>query len=321
MTKLKTAVIGVGYLGKFHADKYAVLPQSELIAVCDTHSQTCAEIANKLKVEAVADYRSLADRVDAVSIAAPTPNHHEIAKYFLQKGIHVLLEKPIATTLEEADDLIACAKQNNVILQIGHLERYNNAIKAIEPVVTNPLFIESVRLAPFKLRGTDINVILDLMIHDIDIIQSIVKADIVEIRANGAPVLSEFVDIANARIEFANGCVANVIASRVSLKMERRLRIFQQDCYIGMDLDNKKLSIHRKGSGEMFPGIPNISSENHEYDKGDALKDEIDDFLNCIIKGGRPRVTGEDGKQALATAIKITRIVRQQVEQFMLQQA
>lgn len=316
MKQIRTAVIGVGYLGHFHAQKYTELSQSKLIAICDIDSNRCAEIAYELHTKPVDDYRSLIGQVDAVSIAVPTLLHHKIGKFFLENGIHVLMEKPIATNLSEAEELVTIAQKNQVILQVGHLERFNNVIKAVEPLVNQPLFIESLRLAPFKLRGSDVNVILDLMIHDIDLIQSLVKSKIVEIRANGTPVLSPSVDIANARIEFANGCVANVTANRTSLKMQRQLRIFQHDCYIALDLAEKKLSISRKGSQEMFPGISEIVSENHVFEKGDALKDQIATFLTSIQEGRPSMVSGEDGKYALETAIKITQIVHAQLDQY-----
>ncbi len=311
MNKIRTAVIGVGYLGKFHAEKYKKIPTSELIAVCDTNVEQCKKIAAQYETEAVEDYRQLIGKVDAVSIAAPTPLHHEIGLFFLKHGVNVLIEKPISTTTQEADELIAAAKHNKVILQVGHLERFNNAVKAVEPTLSNPRFIESLRLAPFKARGTDVNVILDLMIHDIDIIQSIVKSNISKISANGASVLSNFIDIANARIEFENGCVANVTASRVSLKTERRLRIFQHNGYISMDLDNKVIASYHKGSKEMLPGVPEIISEEKQYEKTDALHEQIEAFLDCIIHNKRPLVDGETGKRALATAIEITNIARQ----------
>ena len=311
MSKLRTAVIGVGYLGHYHAEKYAQLPQSDLIAVCDSDKTRCDKIAQQVGTKAVYDYHELIGKVDAVSIAVPTVAHFDMAKFFLEHGVHVLVEKPITTTIEHAEQLIQIAKANKAKLQVGHLERYNNVIKAVSPMLDNPRFIESVRLAPFKLRGTDVNVALDLMIHDIDIIQSLVQADITYISANGASVLSDYIDIANARIEVSNGCVANVTASRISLKQERRIRIFQHDCYLSLDLDQKKIYSHAKGEGEMFPGIPEIISQDQAFDKGDALKDQIDDFLNCIIEDKPVTVSGEDGKHALEVAIEITRIMRE----------
>ena len=316
MEKVRTAVIGVGYVGRYHAEKYAILPQTELVAVCDIDYKHCYSKAKELNVEAVINYQSLLRLVDAVSIAVPTPLHHQIARFFLDNGIHVLLEKPISTTLEEADDLITIAKKNQVIFQIGHLERFNNVVKAVEPLISSPRFIESLRLAPFKLRGSDVNVILDLMIHDIDIIQSIVRSDIQNISANGASVLSAYIDIASARIEFTNGCVANLTASRVSLKIERKLHIFQHDNYIAIDLDHKKMTIHRKGTKEMLPGIPKITRHVERFNKGDALLDEISAFLYSIIHKKPPLVSGEAGKTALATALEISLIVRRTNEQF-----
>ncbi|MBT8506316.1 UDP-N-acetyl-D-glucosamine dehydrogenase [Coxiella-like endosymbiont of Rhipicephalus sanguineus] len=316
MKKIRTAVIGVGYLGKYHAEKYADLPHSELVAVCDIDPERCHSKANELNVKSVINYQSLLGLVDAVSIAVPTPLHHRVGRFFLDNRVHVLLEKPIATSLEEADDLISSAQKNKVILQIGHLERFNSAVKAVESQISNPRFIESLRLAPFKLRGSDVNVVLDLMIHDIDIIQSIVKADIQNISASGASVLSPYIDIANARIEFSNGCVANVTASRVNLKTERKLRIFQHDNYIAIDLDHKKIAIHRKGTQEMYPGIPKITRQVERFEKGDALLDQISTFLDSIIHNKLPLVSGEEGKRALATALEISLIVRRTNELF-----
>jgi len=217
-TPLRTGVIGVGYLGKFHVEKYAKLPHSKLTAVCDINQASCEKAANEYQCKAITDYHDLVGLVDAVSIAVPTDLHYPIAKTCLENGIHVLLEKPMASTVAQADELIRIAKENHCVLQIGHLERFNSTLQALENVLDNPQFIESFRLAPFRLRGSDINVILDLMIHDIDIIQYIVKSPIAKIDANGASVLSKHTDIANARITFESGCVANVTASRVSLK-------------------------------------------------------------------------------------------------------
>lgn len=312
MRKIKTAVIGVGYLGKFHAEKYSFLPNSELIAVCDANQAQCNEIAASHGVAAIYDYHDLIGKVEAVTIAVPTFLHYQIAKVFLENGVHVLLEKPIANTVQEADELIAAANKNKVVLQIGHLERFNSTLRNIKKILKTPRFIESYRLAPFRPRGTDVNVMLDLMIHDIDLIQDMVNSPIARISANGADVLSNQTDIATARIEFTNGCVANVTASRVSSKFERKLRIFQHDAFIALDLHNKKLDIHRKGTSEMFPGIPEIVREEQSFEPGDALRDEVISFLDCIINNKSPVVSGEDGKAALATAIEITRIVAQQ---------
>lgn len=313
MDTIRTAVIGVGYLGKFHAEKFKELPNSTLIAVCDIDEDRARLVAAQNNVEAVYDYTQLLGKVDAVSIAVPTSLHYSIAHFFLTHGVHVLLEKPITSTVEQAERLIDLAAIKQLILQVGHLERFNTALMALDTVLNRPRFIESIRLAPFRPRGTDVNVVLDLMIHDIDIIQRIVQSPIRHIHANGAAVLTPYIDIANVRLEFQNGCVANVTASRVSFNIERRMRIFQHDAFISLDLQLKKLSVHRKGESEMFPGIPEIISEEQAYEQGDALLDEITAFLHSIQTGSSAKVTGEDGKQALATAIEITRIVTDQL--------
>ena len=307
MKILRTAVIGVGYLGQFHAEKYAQLPGSELVAVVDTDRGRAEEIAAKLGTRAFADYREILDSVDAVSIVVPTRYHFDVARSFLEKGIHVLLEKPISTTLDEADELILIARERRAVLQVGHLERFNPVIVALASHLTKPGFIESMRIAPFKPRGTDVNVVLDLMIHDIDIIQHVVKSPVKQINSIGAPVFTSQADIANARILFENGCVANVTASRISLKSERRMGIFQPDSYISVDFQNKKLAVYRKGEGEAQPGVPAIQVDEQSFEQGDALKSEIESFLDAITTGKTPVVSGEDGRLALETALLINK--------------
>ncbi len=309
MSKLRTAVIGVGYLGRFHAQKYAQLDDAELIAVCDTSTEAARRVADELETRAVIDYRHLAGEVDAVSIVVPTQKHHEVARHFLAAGVHVLLEKPITSTLEQARDLVTLAGEKDVVFQIGHLERFNPAVVALGDVLDKPRFIESHRIAPFNPRGADVNVVLDLMIHDIDIILDLVGAPVSAIHADGVPVLSSDTDVANARLQFENGCVANVTASRVSLKSERKMRIFQEDAYLTIDFQNKTLGIHKRGTGEMFPGIPEIDSQEMEFEQGDALLAEIRAFLASIRDGKPPVVSGEDGLRALETAFTITDIL------------
>ncbi len=310
-TPLRTAVIGVGYLGRFHAQKYAALDNAELIAVCDPNAENAARVAEEVGCRAVGDYREILAEVDAVSIVVPTQLHHEVAKACLEAGVHVLLEKPMTVTVEQADELIAIARDNKLVLQVGHLERFNSAVLALNPVLTAPQFIESHRLAPFNPRGADVNVVLDLMIHDIDIIQSLVRSPIKQIDANGVSVLTEEHDIANARITFESGCVANVTASRVSMKPQRKMRIFQPDAYVSVDFQDKVLSVHRKGQKEMFPGIPEITSEESIFDNSDAILAEAQAFLAAIESGDTPPVTGEDGRQALDTAIRISELLNQ----------
>ena len=305
--KIRTAVVGAGYLGGFHAEKYAALPNAELVAVVDLDLERAGAVATRLGARAFACHREVLGMVDAVSIAVPTQSHYQVAREFLERGVHVLLEKPMTTTLEEADELIRIARESGAILQVGHLERFNPVLLALDGILADPRFIESVRIAPFKPRGTDVNVVLDLMIHDIDIIQDIVRSPIKRIDSIGAPVFTDEEDIANARIQFENGCVANVTASRISLKSERRMRIFQSDAYITLDFQNKKLAVFRKGDGEMFPGVPNVTIDKRELGQGDVLKAEIESFLDAVAGNGRPVVTGEDGRRALETALLINR--------------
>lgn len=309
MKQCKCAVIGTGYLGKFHAQKYAALNNAKLIAVVDTNLARAQEISTELNCDALSDYRELVGKVDAVSIVTPTKSHFEVAKFCLQNGINTLIEKPITSTVAQADELIQIARDNNALIQVGHLERFNPAITSLQGILKQPKFIESHRIAPFTLRGSDVNVVLDLMIHDIDLISFLVKSNITSIVANGIPVLSNEIDIANARIEFENGAVANVTASRAGMKKERMMRIFQEDAYLSVNLQDKSCSVYRKGKGEMFPGIPDIKMENLEFADADAIKDEIEAFIKAIDEQSVPLVTGEDGKKALAIAEQITAAV------------
>jgi predicted dehydrogenase len=301
----RTAVIGVGYLGRFHAQKYASLPNSRLVGIADPALAARSAVAAELKVAAHEDYRELLGAVDAVSIVTPTPTHYEIAKAFLEAGASVLVEKPMTATVAEGQSLIEIARNAKRILQVGHLERFNAAVQAVQPTLTVPRFIESARLAPFKHRGTDVDVVLDLMIHDIDLILSIVRAPVVAVDAIGSSVFSNEIDIANARLRFANGCVANATASRVSLKTERKLRLFQDDAYISVDLQQKILTVIRKGAGVGADGMPQVAIEENTYEQGDALKAEIQAFLDAVATGRAPPVTGEDGLLALRTAVSI----------------
>ena len=306
MNKIKAAVIGVGYLGRFHAQKYAALPACELVAVVDGREEVRNAVGAEVSAKPVADYRELLGKVDAVSVVTPTPAHFEIADAFLSAGAHVLVEKPITETPDQAKSLIATAAKHGKILQVGHLERFNAAVLAAEPHLNAPRFMECVRLAPYKERGTDVNVVLDLMIHDIDLVQSLAGSEIVGIDAIGTPVFSGEIDIANARLRFANGCVANTTASRVSMKTERKLRIFEDAAYISLDLQQKILTLIRKRDGVPQPGQLPVSIEEANLEQGDALKSEIESFLDCIRNNRRPIVSGEDGLRALETAIRIT---------------
>jgi len=306
MKKLRTAVLGVGYLGRFHAQKYAAHPGSELVAVVDADTQRGGEVAAELDCEALNDPSELIGRVDAVSIVTPTRLHHAMAMPLLEAGIHLLVEKPMTTTLAEADALIDTAQQKGCVLQVGHLERFNPAMVAAAEQVAQPLFIESHRIAPFNPRGADVSVVLDLMIHDIDLILELVDSPVEKMDASGAAVISSDIDIANARLRFANGCVANVTASRVSPKAERRMRIFQHNTYLALDLQNGILDIQRReAEANALPSMDQIQHERREAGKNDALADEIDAFLNAIQQATPPLVSGTDGRRALAAAIEI----------------
>ncbi len=302
---LRTAVIGVGYLGKFHARKFAETPGSELVAVVDIDDEVRDRVATDLGVDAIGDYRQLIGAVDAVSVVVPTPEHFDIAEAFLDSGVHVLVEKPITETVEQATRLIDIARERNAVLQVGHLERFNPAVRALEPLLHNPRFVESVRIAPYKDRGTDVDVVLDLMIHDIDLIQFIAGSPIERVEAVGAAVITDKPDVANARIRFESGCIANVTASRTSLKVERKIRIFQEACYFSADLHQKAVSVYRKGESTVGPLRLPISIERLECDDDDALRLEIEAFLDAVRDGASPVVTGEDGKRALETAMDI----------------
>ena len=310
MQKIKVAVIGVGYLGRFHAQKYAQAGDCDLVGVVDARAEARDAVAAEVGTRAFADHRPLLGAVEAVSVVTPTPLHFSIARDFLDSGAHVLVEKPITETPREASELIELAARRGRLLQVGHLERFNSAILAAEPYLRAPRFVECHRLAPYRERGTDVNVVLDLMIHDIDIVQTIIGAPVRTIDAVGTPVFSDSIDIANARITFADGCVVNATASRVSLKTERKMRIFEDDAYLSLDLQQKILTLIRKRAPGEPPGPLPVSIEEQSLEPGDALKAEIDSFLACIREGRPPVVTGEAGLMALETAMRVTEQVR-----------
>lgn len=306
MSRLRAGVIGVGYLGRFHAQKYAALENVDLVGIADVSRERAEEVAAEVGTTAFTDYRELLAQVDLVSIVVPTQHHFPVAKECLEAGCHILLEKPVTQTVAEADELIRMAAERHLIFQVGHLERFNPAILALRGVLKNPLFIESHRLAPFKPRGTDVNVVLDLMIHDIDIILNMVPSTVKVVNSVGVPVLSNEVDIANARLQFENGCVANVTASRASREAMRKIRIFQSDAYISIDYQERKIAIFRKGGeGLPIPGLPNVTMEEKSFEQGDALLEEIRAFIDAVGTGTTPPVTGEDGKRALELALQI----------------
>ena len=305
MKKLRVGVIGIGYIGKFHAEKYAGMDEVELVGVVDIKKERALETAANLGTSAYTNYKDLYGKVDAVSIVVPTPIHFAVSKDFLENDIDVLIEEPITTTTEEADELIKIAESKSLIIQVGHLERFNPAVVALQNIVKNPSFIESHRLSIYKERCTDVSVVLDLMIHDIDIILNFVRSSMKNIHAAGIPVISKHVDIANARLEFENGCVANVTASRISIKNERKIRLFQRDAYVSVDFANHEITVVRQNKNSSSGLIPGMEIKQLRFDKGDALEDELKSFVKSVINRKTPEVTGQMGRDALKIALSI----------------
>ncbi len=306
MDKLRVGVVGVGYLGKFHAEKYARMTDAELVGVVDVDAAAAGRIAEGLKTAAYTDYRELFGKVDAVSIVVPTPLHYKVSRDFLEHDVDVLIEKPITTTLEEADALLRIAENRGLLIQVGHLERFNPAVVALQDVVSAPRLIESNRLSIYKQRCTDVSVVLDLMIHDIDIILNLVRAAPIEIRAAGMPVISGNVDIANARLAFDSGAVANVTASRVSLKNERTIRLFQHDACLSVDFAARTVTVIRPADEpDHTCPIPGMALEQRSFDGSDALNDELKSFAGSVRARREPEVTGKMGRDALKIALSI----------------
>jgi len=307
-------VVGVGYLGRFHAAKYAGIEDVALVGVVDADPARAATVAGEVGTTAFTDHRTLLGRVDAVSVAVPTPAHYGVARDFLEHDTDVLIEKPITTRLDEADRLIAIAAERGRIIQVGHLERFNPAVTALADRIGDVRFIESHRLSLFQPRGTDVSVVLDLMIHDIDIILNFVRSEVREIRAAGIAVVGPHLDIANARLAFANGCVANVTASRLATRNERKMRLFQHDAYIAIDFGNHAATVIHPdpAAGPDACAIPGMRAETRQLAAGDALDDEIRSFVAAVIGRRRPEVTGAMGRDALKIALGIMEQIRQE---------
>lgn len=304
---IRAGVVGAGYLGAFHAEKYAGLSDVDLVAVVDVDRARAEAVAGRCHTAAATDHRGLFGRVDCVSLAVPTPLHFSLAQEFLARGIDVLVEKPLTAAVAEGRRLVEAAEAGGRILQVGHLERFNPAIRALAGVITHPRFIECHRLAPFVERGTDVDVILDLMIHDLDVILSLVHADVQAVEAVGVPVLSETADIANARLRFTSGCIANITASRVALKRERKIRLFQADTYVSVDYGEKHVRVCRRLIAD---GNPTLSVEEHALAEGDALYDEIEHFVHAVRTRQSPLV---DGRTALR-ALEVAEMIRSNLE-------
>lgn len=308
MKKIKIGVVGVGYLGKYHVEKYARMPEVELVGIADISPERRETLSRQYAIPGYEDYRRLISQIDAVSIVVPTTQHASVARDFLDQKIDVLIEKPITRSISEAEELIALAGTRGCLLQVGHLERFNPVYLKIKPYIKNPLFFESHRLSPFTARGIDVDVVLDLMIHDLDLILHLVQSPVEQVQAVGVPVVSPKVDIANVRIQFQNGCVANITASRISLQEMRKMRIFQPAAYLSLDFGVKSYTVVRlePQNGSSSPG-PKFVSEDGTLDPGDALEVELRAFVEAVRTRSTPVVCGEDGKKALAMALRINR--------------
>ncbi|NNG26843.1 MAG: Gfo/Idh/MocA family oxidoreductase [Ignavibacteriaceae bacterium] len=325
MAKLKIGVIGTGHLGKLHTKMFSEIKNCELVSIYDSNSEHAKNVSEEFKVSTSNSIDELLNKVDAVSIAAITSAHYEIAKKCFEMGVHVFVEKPITATIPQAEELVKISNQKKLNLQVGHIERFNPALVSMEKYMLEPKFIQTDRLAQFNPRGTDVAVVLDLMIHDIDIILSLVKSKVTDVQANGVAIVSDTLDIANARIQFENGAVANVTASRISQKKMRKMRIFQQDGYIALDFVT--------GVAELFRLMPVDSADSPSYiplgeigvgDKKrklvyeqpkqkeiNALKYELQLFINAVLYNEKPVVSGEDGLRAL----KVAETIIQKIEQ------
>jgi len=312
MTQLRTAVIGAGHMGRFHASKFAAAPGSRLVAVADANAERAAEIAKPLGCEGVSDYRELFGRIDAACIAVPTALHHEVARGCIEAGIHVLVEKPLARTLDEADALLELAAGKGLVLQVGHLQRFNPAFVQLAAHPGRPLFIDIERLAPFKARGIDVDVVLDLMIHDLDLVLALAKSPVENISASGFRVLTDGIDIANARVEFEDGCVANISASRVSQAPVRKFRVFWPDQYASADLQEQRLrTVRRTADG--------VKETDEKFERQDELEAQTRAFLDAVRRvGSVPEPTpkempGSQGREALALALTVVEQVRERL--------
>jgi len=300
MKNLRVGVVGVGHIGKNHARLYAETKAADFTAIYDTDASNAAQVAEQYKVRAAESLGEFADLVDAASIATPTSSHFAVAQPLLEKGKHLLVEKPIAEDTAQASQLAELAARRQLVLQIGHVERFNPVLSALEERLTHPRFIEAHRLSPFPNRSTDIGVVLDLMIHDLEIILHLVRSPVQTIDAVGVPVLSRREDIANARLRFENGCVANITSSRISPERMRKIRVFQEDAYLSLDYQNQTGEIYRKVGG-------GIDRAEVEIEKEEPLKRQLLSFIECARMGLQPKVSGFEATAALELAVQITK--------------
>lgn len=308
-------VVGAGYFGQFHAEKYVKIEGVELVGVADIDPSRAREIANRCQTQPFSHHSDLLGKIQAVSIAVPTPFHHSVTKDFFLNGIDVLLEKPISSTLEEADELIGLAEQKDLIFQVGHLERFNGALSTAEGLIKNPFFIECQRLGPFQGRGDEVDVVLDLMVHDIDIVLKLVNSKVKDLDAVGLPILTPRFDIANARIEFENGCRANLTASRISEEKIRKTRIFQPGGTVTIDYLSQKTSFSYRVTPPEKKCHPEMVAQEIPVKKVDLLEVEIQSFLQSIRERRGTKVSGQDGKQTLEVALRIVRKIEDHLKE------
>jgi predicted dehydrogenase len=300
---IKVGVIGVGSIGQHHARIFSGLDDVELVGIVDTDKIRSEELAEKYSCSAYSDYREMIDLVDAVSIAVPTTLHFQTGMDFLKNNKSILMEKPITTTIDEADELIAEATKRDLVLQVGHLERFNSGVSMVSSMVENPRFIESQRLSPFLGRGIDVDVTLDLMIHDIDIILSLVNSKIIDLRATGAHVLTENIDIAHAWIEFENGCIAEAVSSRIANDKTRKLKVFQENTFMDLDYQSQEITCYTKHDGK-------VRKEIKKAEEKEPLKEQLISFIDCIRNNKKPIVSGHEGKEALKVVLKVSALVK-----------
>jgi predicted dehydrogenase len=300
MKKLRVGVVGVGHIGSNHARLYAEIPSAEFAAIYDVDLAKANGIAKKLRVTAAQSLEEFTAMVDAASVATPTNTHYEIARALLVRGKHLLVEKPITDNTAHATELAELAAQNGLILQVGHVERFNPVLSALEKRLSHPRFIEAHRLSPYPERSTDIGVVLDLMIHDLEIILHLVASPVQSVDAVGVPVLSRGEDIANARLRFENGCVANITSSRISPERMRKIRVFQEDAYLSLDYEKQSGEIYRRESGK-------ITRDKVPIEREEPLKNQLASFIECAMSGRAPRVSGLQATAALELAVEITK--------------
>lgn len=312
--KLQTAVIGVGHLGKEHARIYAALPEAELVAVCDTNEAQGRPVAERYGVRFVTEYQALLGQVEAVSVATPTVNHHEVTCACLEAGVSVLVEKPIARTLAEADEIIALAERRGLVLQVGHIERFNPALRALQEQLKQPRFFEAHRMGTFTPRSLDIDVVMDLMVHELDIIASLVNREVVKLEAVGIPILTPKIDLANARLEFADGCIANITASRVAGERLRKLRVFQPHEYYSLDYAEQQVTMARLVPSPQAGVLPEIVAGALEITKREPLLAEIESFVTAVKARTVPLVTGAEGRRALALALEVLKQIKEHAQ-------